>query len=292
MNIPLSTDGPPLASPRVLGIVGLGLIGTSVALAARRRWPDIRIAGVDLPATLLHPTLVAVLDVASPDLSAIDDAEIVVLATPVDVIRDLLPALAARAGSARLISDTGSTKRDIVTAAAAAGLRTFVGGHPMAGAAGSGPELARAGLFDQRRWFLTETADGGLAAVAQEFVCGLGARPEVVAADLHDEVMAAVSQLPQMVASLLMTLVGEQTTDQRLAWAGAGLRDTTRLAASPPGMWPSVLAANADHLAPLLMTLGQRLQAAATQLGRPADAARLFHDASAARRRLDRTGPL
>lgn len=283
-----STGGHLPASPRVLGLVGLGLIGTSIARAARRRWPTCRIVGVDRPDVLLHPAIVDTIDLASSDLQALIDADIVVLAAPVDAIRALLPQLAAVAPQARLILDAGSTKQAIVEGAAAAGLTKFIGGHPMAGAAAGGPDLSRADLFDGRRWFLVDTPDGELLASARAFVEGLGARVEVVDAATHDLVMAAVSHLPQVVASVLMALVDETVDEARLGWAGGGLRDTTRLAASPPGMWTSVLAANAQHLAPLLIELGGRLQRIAQRLDDPAAVARAFHAANAGRARLDR----
>lgn len=279
------------ASPRVLGIVGLGLIGTSVALAARRRWPALRITGVDRPQVLLHPTVVAALDVASPDLHAIADAEVVVLAAPVDVIVAALPQLRDLLPAAQLIIDTGSTKRGIADAAARAGLRAFVGGHPMAGAAAGGPDLSRATLFDGRLWFLVDSPDAALVSTARSFVEALGAHAEVVDAVTHDAVMAAVSHVPQIVASVLMALVAEATTDKGLSWAGSGLRDTTRLASSPPGMWTSVLASNADRIAPMLTDLGTKLQALAARLDDADEIERIFRAAAAARARLDSTPP-
>lgn len=288
-----STGGSLPASPRVLGIVGLGLIGASVALAARRRWPGLRIVGVDRPPVLVHPVVVATVDVAAAALDAVSlnslaEAEILVLATPVDVIETLLPALPAAAPHARLVLDCGSTKRGIVAAARRAGLRTFVGGHPMAGAAAGGPDRARADLFDGRPWLLADEAEAASLEAARAFVAALGARPAVVPADAHDAAMAAVSHLPQVVASVLMTVAAEAAGDRGLAWAGGGLRDTTRLAASPPGMWTSVLAANADCLAPLLRTTAARLETIAAQLTDAGAIEQLFQAAQAARARLDR----
>jgi prephenate dehydrogenase len=273
----------------VLGIVGLGLIGTSVALAARRRWPSVRIVGVDRPTVLLHPTVVAALNVASPDLRTIADADVLVLAAPVDVIVATLPQLRGIVPDAELIIDTGSTKRHIAGAAERAGLHTFVGGHPMAGAASGGPDLSRADLFDNRPWLLVESPDAALVSRARSFVEALGARAEVVDAATHDAVMAAVSHVPQVVASILMTLVADAATDTGLAWAGNGLRDTTRLASSPPEMWASVLASNADRIAPLLTDLGTQLQTLAAHLDDAEEIERVFRAAAAARARLDRT---
>lgn len=284
-----STGGFLPASPRVLGIVGLGLIGTSVALAARRRWPDVRIVGVDRPQVLLQSAVVAAFDAAAPDLHALAEADILVLAAPVDAICETLPRLPEAAPRVHLVIDTGSTKRTIMTAARDTGLETFVGGHPMAGAARGGAALARADLFDDQTWFLVEGLRPAPAALARTFVEGLGAHTQGVDAKAHDAVMASVSHLPQVVASVLMTVVANAAKADGLGWSGAGLRDTTRLASSPPDMWTSVLASNADLVAPLVADLGARLQALAGQLHDAREVERVFRAAAAARALLDET---
>jgi prephenate dehydrogenase len=271
MSTPLSTGGTLPASPRVLGVVGVGLIGASVALAARRRWPDVRIIGVDRPPVLLHPTVAAVLD----------------LAAPIDAICATLPQLPAMAPQARLILDTGSTKRSVMAAARTAGLGAFVGGHPMAGAARGGADLARADFFDGRLWFLVEGADADAVTIAHRFVEGLGARPQRVDADTHDRILAAVSHLPQVVASVLMTRVADAAGPEGLQWSGGGLRDTTRLALSGADMWSSLLASNADYVAPLLIAVSDTLRDLAGHLEDPDAVARVFDAAAAARAHLD-----
>ncbi len=284
---PLSTGGFLPASPRVLGVVGLGLIGTSIALAARRRWPGVRIIGVDRPSVLLQPNVAGALDLASPDLHALHTAEVVVLATPIAIIRETIPPLPAAAPDAQLILDTGSTKRSIMAAASEAGVRRFVGGHPMAGAARAGAELARADFFDSRTWFLVDGLDATLTPLAQAFVEGLGARACLADAETHDRVMAAVSHLPQIVASVLMTVVADAVGSEGLAWSGGGLRDTTRLASSTPEVWTSLLASNADHVAPLLLDVSEQLRVLAGHLEEPRAIERVFDDAAAARAMLD-----
>jgi prephenate dehydrogenase len=275
----------------VLGVIGLGLVGTSVALAARRRWPGVQVVGIDRSSVLLQPKVTGVLDVASTTLDALIDADIVVLAIPVDAICSTLPHLAGTIPAARLVIDTGSSKRRIMTAARDAGLRSFVGGHPMAGAATAGAELARPDLFDGQTWFVVESLDAALVPAAQAFVEALGARPQAVDADTHDLVMGAVSHLPQVVASVLMTVVAEAAGADGLAWSGAGLRDTTRLASSAPEMWTSLLASNADRVGPLLTEVAARLQALATRLKDAKEVERVFREAAAARARLDPPSP-
>jgi prephenate dehydrogenase len=234
-----------------IAVVGPGLIGRSIALAARRSQRDLGVIEIDRGESLAPAAAV----------------DIVILATPVDVILDTLrhnPGLLRNT----LTIDTGSTKRAIVTAARHAGLDRFVGGHPMAGAATSGPSGARDDLFDGRPWFLVPHGASETATdLAISFVRRLGATPVVMNDDgsEHDRVMAAVSQLPQVVASVLMNVAGKAAGD-RLGWAGPGLRDTTRLADSNATMWQSLLQTNASELRPLLHAMAEQLRMVADHL--------------------------
>lgn len=253
--------------PRTIGIVGPGLIGASVILAARRAWPqvDVRVAG------------------RGDALEPVANADVVVVAAPVDAIGGILTSLAPLAGSHTLVLDTGSTKRGVMAAASAAGLPRFVGGHPMAGDT-AGADGAHAGLFDARPWFLM----GGsveAAGDARAFVAALGARPVVIddQGERHDRVMAAVSHLPQVTASALMVVAASGVSADELAWAGAGLRDTTRLAASRADVWQGILATNKDLLAPLLKQLAADLDTLADALDDPAAVGELFDTAVRAR---------
>jgi prephenate dehydrogenase len=251
-----------------LAIIGPGLIGRSVALAARRAEPDTHVIEID----------------RGESLDAARGADLIVLATPVNVILDVIRTHHDILRSSITV-DTGSTKRAIVSAARGAGLDTFVGGHPMAGAVTSGPEGARADLFVDRPWFLvpyaaTATARHG----AQAFVQRIGAQPIVLDDDgaEHDRVMAAVSHLPQVVAAALM-VVAADAAGARLAWAGNGLRDTTRLAQSNSTVWQSILDSNADELKPLLRILSQQLSELADQLGDGRSVSHLLDKANSAR---------
>ncbi len=249
-------------------IVGDGLIGRAIRLAWLRRQPDAAIVSLD----------------AGDDLAALGPARTVILATPVHAILDLLPRIRKAAPSATLVMDTGSTKRAIMAAAAAAGLTTFVGGHPMAGGTSTGPAAARADLFDGRTWFLTTAgADASAIAAARSVAEMLGATPVEMpdAGQAHDRLVAAISHLPQVVASALLATVGEQAGPDGLRWAGAGLRDTTRLAASRAGMWRSILSTNHDAVAPLLRTLAADLESIADHLQDPAAIESLFERAHA-----------
>jgi prephenate dehydrogenase len=253
-------------------IIGPGLIGHSIALAIRGTEPDARVIEID----------------RGEPLDGARDADLIVLAAPVDVILDLIRHHADVLRRAVTL-DTGSTKRAILLAARQAGLDRFVGGHPMAGAATSGPTAARADLFRGRPWFLVPHGAAPEAlSVAQSFVVRLGADPVILEDDgaEHDRVMAAVSHLPQAVASVLMT-VAATAAGSRLGWAGSGLRDTTRLATSDAAVWQSILASNAEQLRPLLLEMSATLRHLADELDDANAVRRLFDQARQARATLD-----
>ena len=256
-------------TPRGLAILGPGLIGPSIALAAKRRWAQLDIRTVD------H----------GESLAKIGDALVVVLATPVDAILQILPKLPAAVDPRALIIDTGSTKRAVMIAARMAGLRNFVGGHPMAGGTAPGPAGARAELFDRAPWFLTNPDAPDAVQRAIKFVEALGAQPVVLAdyGEEHDRLMAAISHLPQIAASTLMTVVTRVVGEDNLKWAGKGLRDTTRLAASRPEMWQGILATNSEELKPLLKYLATELLAFADRLDDPEAVRKLFEEAARAK---------
>lgn len=249
-----------------LAVVGPGLIGTSVTLAAQRRWPGLDVRTVD----------------QGEALDGVGDALVVVLAAPVDAIIEMLPKLARVISPQTLVLDTGSTKHSIMRAAAAARMPQFVGGHPMAGGTSSGPETARADLFDARPWFLTNPDSPDAMRRAVKFVEALGARAVPLSdhGQEHDRLMAAVSHLPQLTASALMIAVARAIGDDNLKWAGNGLRDTTRLASSGAEMWESVLATNSKELKPLLKMLAADLATLADRL-EDRDAVRRFFEEAA-----------
>ena len=249
-----------------LAIVGPGLIGTSVALAAQRRWPNLEVRNVDRGESLI----------------GVGHALVVVLAAPVDAIIEMLPRLATAIDPHALVLDTGSTKHSIMKAAASANIPQFVGGHPMAGGTTSGPAKARADLFDGRPWFLTNPDAPDAVRRAIKFVEALGAQavPLSDQGQEHDRLMAAVSHLPQLTASALMIAVARAIGDDNLKWAGSGLRDTTRLACSGADIWESVLATNSTELKPLLQALASDLAALAERL-EDRDVVRRFFDEAA-----------
>jgi prephenate dehydrogenase len=234
-----------------IGIVGLGLIGGSMALAARQIWPSSLVIGVDEKDVLEHAMRLHAIDVAADDLIVLAEADVVVLAAPVRDNIALLSALDENVRQPAIVTDTGSTKRAMVEAARSLPARfTFVGGHPLGGAARGGLEHARPDLFTGRPWLLTPASDGSGEAVDRlsSFVRALGAEPKVVSVAAHDRLLAYLSHLPQFTASALMQVIGDTVGEEGLALAGRGLIDTTRLASSPSGIWRDIAATNTDEI--------------------------------------------
>jgi prephenate dehydrogenase len=259
--MPPSETEPPFQN---IAIVGFGLIGGSIALAVRERWPSIRITAVDRPPVLAHAAGSGAIDRAANKVAELGGMDLVVLAAPVEQNVRLLPEVAAILGEGAAITDVGGTKRDIVKAAGAlvASRAAFVGGHPIGGAEQGGFAFARADLFRGRPWILTP--EGPAAAQTVErlagFVQSLGARPTTMDADEHDRLMAFLSHLPQLTVSALMDVVGEAAESGGLRLAGRGLVDSTRLASSPSDVWREVCAANATDIGTALDRLIASLQ--------------------------------
>jgi prephenate dehydrogenase len=248
--------------PRI-GIIGLGLIGGSIAMAARQIWPSSLVIAVDTKDVLETAMRLHAIDVAADDLIVLAEADLVILAAPVRENLALLEQLDEHVRQPAVITDTGSTKRSIVEAAARLPPRfTFVGGHPLGGASVGGLEHARPDLFTGRPWVFTPSGDGAGPALEKlfQFAEALGAVPRVISAAVHDRMLAYVSHLPQLNASALMQVVGDAAGEEGLALGGRGLVDTTRLASSPSTIWKDVASTNADELGPALDTLIAVLQ--------------------------------
>ena len=256
----MATD-PPFTS---IAIVGLGLIGGSIALGVRERWPESRVYGVDSEAVLAHAMGAGAIERGFDNVAALPDAALIILAAPVRQNIELLDNLAGPKGPAvpATITDVGGTKRDIVDAARALPKHiSFVGGHPLGGGERGGFAFARPDLFTGRPWILTPDTQASQDALDRlsRFVTGLGAKPSILSADDHDRVMAFVSHLPQLAASALMDAVGSAVQGDGLRMAGRGLVDSTRLASSPADVWRDICATNPDAIGAALDCLIQRL---------------------------------
>lgn len=257
---------------QTIAIAGLGLIGGSIALAVRERWPSIRIVGVDRPSVLAHALGSGAIERGVATIEEIGAPDLVILAAPVRQNAELLHRLAALGGAhhaARggesgdlprrqtVVTDVGGTKRDIVALAESLGAAVpFVGGHPIGGAERGGFGFARPDLFVGRPWILTPRDSTPAEALArvERFASGLGARLAKLTPADHDQLMAHVSHLPQLTASALMAVIGSRA-GSGLRLAGRGLVDTTRLAASPASVWKDISISNADFIAEALDTL-------------------------------------
>jgi len=240
---------------RRLAVVGVGLLGGSVARAARARGLAREIAGVGRDAGRLGPAVAdGTLDHATTDLAGgLRGADLVVLAAPVGAIERLLPAVWQAAGDDAVITDVGSTKAAIVAAArrlAAGRPLAFVGSHPMAGSHRSGYAAARADLFHGAVVVVTPTESSAPAAVktVTAFWEGTGAaRVVTLDPEAHDRAVAAVSHLPHLAAFALVDAVA-RFDPSALDIAGRGFRDTTRVAAADPEVWEEIFLANRDAL--------------------------------------------
>ena len=288
-RLPVIPSEPPGASsgaPPVfekVAIVGLGLIGGSVALAARRTWPSCLVIGVDDKTVLERAMVRHAIDVASDDPVVMAEADLVVLAAPVRDNLTILADLEQHVPGAAVVTDVGSAKRGIVEAARALPSRlTFVGGHPLGGAPRSGIEHARPDLFQGRPWLFTPADDrhGEALERLRQFVLGFGAVPKVLTASAHDRLMAFLSHLPQLTASVVMHVVGDEIGEDGLALSGRGLADTTRLASSPSGIWRDICATNEDEIRVALDALIQELQTIRNGLGDGRAIDRVFHSAA------------
>jgi prephenate dehydrogenase len=254
-----------------IAVLGVGLIGGSIGLAARLRL-GAEVAGYDPDASILDRALEReALDVAHGSVAeAVAGADVVFCAAPVGalpaIIREALDASPAEA----VVTDVGSTKRDLVAELADEHAERFIGGHPLAGAETAGVEGARADLFDGARWYLTPTeASSGLHYDRlQRAIADLGARPQAIDAGTHDRLMATVSHLPHVLANVLASQAAAASADEseRMPEVGRSFRDSTRVAGANPAIWSDIFATNRDAVAAEIDAVVERLREAAELL--------------------------
>jgi prephenate dehydrogenase len=241
-------------------VAGLGLVGGSLARALHHSGHAV--VGVDRPAALRAARAAGILAAAFTSLEdALVGADVLVLAAPPRASLRLLRRVARSAPSRLVVTDVTSIKREIVAEARRLGLDRFVGGHPIAGNEGRGFAASDVGLFSGRTWILTpEDAGAGAIRVVRSLVRAVGARPVTMTAREHDRVLAFLSHLPQIVAWALQAAArGDGSARRRLALAGPGFRDMTRLARSPRALWGEILKGNRDEVKRALATFSRAL---------------------------------
>lgn len=251
-----------------LVVVGVGLIGGSFALDLKQHGLVARVTGIGRSRDNLETArAMGLIDQISDDLaSTASSADLILLASPVGAMPALLASLAPVLPPQAIVSDVGSTKQDVIAAARAAlgpRIGQFVPGHPIAGAETSGASAARAGLYVDKPLILTplpENRAGDIVTI-ESLWSACGARVARMDAQLHDQIFAAVSHLPHLLAFALMDeLASRPLADAYFRYAGGGLRDATRIAGSHPEMWRDITLANRDALLDELDALGHKLK--------------------------------
>ncbi len=241
-----------------LVIIGVGLIGGSFALALRKAGLVKQITGIGRsPANMQRAVELGVIDeIASDTATALHNADLVFLAMPVGQTAATMERIAPHLHANTLITDAGSTKQDVVTAARhylpLQNCHHFIPGHPIAGAEHSGVQAAQADLYTHKHVILTPLPETSAEAVerVQQLWQACGANVSLMPADEHDRVLAATSHLPHLLAFTLMNHLNHSTNhpENLLRFAGSGFRDFTRIASSSPEMWRDICLANREAL--------------------------------------------
>jgi prephenate dehydrogenase len=255
---------------RQITIIGTGLIGGSLALALRKKKFAGRIVGCDREGTLERARMCGVIEDGTVDPGdAVRGSQVVVLATPVLAICDLIDRIGPVLSPKALLTDVGSTKAAVVERAIkvfgkSAGKR-FLAGHPMAGKEMSGVDFADADLFQNAVWFLTplpeQNLNEGLFAEFTGWIDAIGARIAMLPAEEHDRLCAWISHVPQMMSTALAAALVEEFGSEAplLSAGGRALREMTRISGSPYSMWRDVAISNQKNLQDALWKVEQRL---------------------------------
>jgi len=243
-----------------VAIIGVGLIGGSLARVLKSKGLAASITGAGRSSSTLEQAFaLGVIDRTATDLtSAVQGADLVVLATPVGTFGTIAREIGPRLKQGAILTDVGSVKGSlikIIEDALAPGSH-YVPAHPIAGREKSGVAESTAALFEGRRCILTPTAktDPGALGAVRDMWIAAGAEVDIMDAELHDSVFAAVSHLPHVAAFAMMCAVSELKTDTEdyIQFSGAGFRDFTRIAASSPEMWRDICLMNRSNLIPMI----------------------------------------
>jgi prephenate dehydrogenase len=237
--------------PTRLSILGVGLLGGSIGLAAKAAGMPCRVVGYGhRPETLRRALEVGAIDEsATSSKDAVRDADFIILCTPVGLFERLLAEIAPELSDHAIVTDVGSTKRSVVASGETllAKSAQFIGSHPMAGSEKRGVEFARADLFQGARCILTPTArsDAKALEAVEQFWRRLGMTTTRMTPDEHDRLICDISHLPHAVAAALVAMQG----DAALPLAGKGFLDSTRIAGGDAALWRDIFHDNADNLA-------------------------------------------
>jgi prephenate dehydrogenase len=252
-----------------IAVLGVGLIGGSVGLAARRHLEGADVAGYDAsPEVLERARELGALDRAAGSVGeALEGAEACFVCVPVGALPTVVAQALDAAGADCVVTDVGSTKRAVVGATSD---ERFVGGHPIAGSQSAGVEHARADLFEGAAWYLTpvERSSGLLYERLHRIVLSLGASPVAIDAERHDRLMATVSHLPHVLANVLVSQAASTLSQEgeALPRVGPSFRDATRVAGASSGIWTDIYMANAESIAAGLEETAERLSEVAAML--------------------------
>lgn len=279
---------PPADPPRSVAVVGLGHIGVSLLLALRDRLPHVRRIGVARRAEIAERVRAdGLVQEAATDATALRDADVVVLCTPVDAMTGWFEAV-ARDASETVVTDAGSTKAWIAERGAAILGDRFTGGHPLAGRERSGYDAGEPGLFDGATWVLTPASDAAAERIAPwaAVIEALGARVEVMDPATHDAAMALVSHLPFALSAALVRAATAHPRWEQGRWlAATGFRDMARIAGGDPAMYAAVTVTNAGPMLDVLDSVERELRSvrALLESGDATAAAEYFREARDAR---------
>ncbi|HER24775.1 MAG TPA: prephenate dehydrogenase [Candidatus Atribacteria bacterium] len=241
----------------MISIIGVGLIGGSLGLALKKKKPNFKIMGIDKPGIIDRALARGAIDEGAINLEeGLKKADVVILSTPVKTILDLLTQINPFLKRGCLVTDTGSTKRQVVEKATEVLSKDvfFIGGHPMAGSEKYSIEEANSQLFNDKTYILTPTNKNNLIAQKRMFLLikTIGAKKLILDPQEHDKIIAAISHLPQILAvsltNMISKLIQEENDQHYFKVIGGGFKDMTRIASSPYKMWEDICQTNKENI--------------------------------------------
>lgn len=279
-----------------ISIVGVGLIGGSLGLALKEKKPNFKIVGIDKQEIIEKAIARGAIDEGTVNLEeGIEEADIVIIATPVKTILDLLPKINPFLKRGCLVTDTGSTKGQVVERANEALSKDifFIGGHPMAGSEKCGIESANPHLFQDRTYILTPTKKSNLIVIEKIFslIKMIDANRLILDPLEHDRIVGAVSHLPQIIAVSLINTIGELAlrgnNNNYFKAIGEGFKDMTRIASSPYKIWEDICETNQENILKMIQEFRNYLEVIEDKLkNNPSSLKKEFQKASKLRETL------